>query len=170
MKTPENPTFTVRDAVRTDLPAIVDIYNQTIPGRMVTADTERITVESREKWFSEHSANHRPLWVIESEGEMAGWLSFRSFYGRPAYEATCEVGIYISEHFRGKGLGQFFLQRAIDQCPSLGIKTLLGFIFGHNTPSILLFEKFGFSTWGHLPRVASLDGIERDLVIMGKRI
>jgi L-amino acid N-acyltransferase YncA len=48
--------------------------------------------------------------------------------------------------------------------------TLLGFIFGHNEPSLQLFYRFGFEKWGHLPNVAELDGIERDLIILGKKI
>ena len=39
--------MTLRDATEADLPAIVEIYNATIPGRMVTADLEPVTVESR---------------------------------------------------------------------------------------------------------------------------
>ena len=50
------------------------------------------------------------------------------------------------------------------------MKTLLGFIFGHNVASLRLFERFGFTTWGTLRRVASLDGVERDLVIVGLRV
>jgi phosphinothricin acetyltransferase len=37
----------VRHATVNDLPDITAIYNSTIPGRMVTADTEPVTVESR---------------------------------------------------------------------------------------------------------------------------
>ncbi|MDP4105019.1 MAG: N-acetyltransferase, partial [Bacillota bacterium] len=55
-------------------------------------------------------------------------------------------------------------------CPMLHVKTLLGFIFGHNEPSLKLFSKFGFVKWAHLPKVAELDGIERDLIILGKRV
>ncbi|MEP6686317.1 MAG: N-acetyltransferase, partial [Verrucomicrobiota bacterium] len=51
--------------------------------------------------------------------------------------------------------------------PRLGLKTLLGFIFAHNDASLRLFEKFGFHRWGVLPRVAELDGVERDLIIVG---
>ena len=47
---------------------------------------------------------------------------------------------------------------------------MLGFIFGHNEPSLRLFRGFGFADWGTLPRVAVLDGVERDLVILGKRL
>lgn len=162
--------ISVRDAQLDDLPIIVEIYNSTIASRMVTADTEPVTVQSREKWFYEHSSDKRPLWIVEYEGNICGWISFQSFYGRPAYQGTVEVSIYIDEHFRGKGLGKVMLQKAIDACPSLHIKTILGFIFGHNEPSLRLFKRFGFEQWAHLPDVAELDGVERDLIILGKRI
>ncbi|HEY9807011.1 MAG TPA: N-acetyltransferase family protein, partial [Candidatus Obscuribacterales bacterium] len=98
------------------------------------------------------------------------WLSFQSFYGRPAYQATAEVSVYVAEAYQRRGIGQKLLQTAIQRSPQLGLKTLLGFIFGHNQPSLQLFEKFGFRQWGYLPQVARLDSIERDLVIMGRRI
>jgi L-amino acid N-acyltransferase YncA len=160
----------IRDAKYDDLPAIVEIYNSTVPGRMVTADTEPVTVQSRHDWFYDHTPDHRPLWVIESGGQIAGWLSYQTFYGRPAYAGTAEVSIYISSVFRRQGIGRILLARALDECPNLGIYALLGFIFGHNDPSIKLFEQFGFTRWGHLPKVANLDGVERDLIIMGKHV
>ncbi|MFD0697294.1 GNAT family N-acetyltransferase [Paenibacillus sp. GCM10027628] len=162
--------LTIREARLEDLPEIVRIYNSTVAGRMVTADTEPVEVQSREKWFYEHSPDFRPLWVLESGNNICGWLSFQSFYGRPAYNATAEVSIYMDEAFRGRGIGRYLLQQAIDACPRLQIKTLLGFIFGHNEPSLKLFRSFGFENWAHLPGIAELDGIERDLIILGKRV
>ncbi|MDM5188724.1 N-acetyltransferase family protein [Bacillus sp. DX4.1] len=160
----------VRDAKMSDLSNIVDIYNSTISSRMVTADTESVTVMSREQWFYEHSPSFRPLWVIEDQGEICGWVSFQSFYGRPAYNGTAEISIYIHQDFRGKGVGKYIMQQVIDTCPRLGIKTLLAFIFAHNEMSLHLFSSFRFEKWAHLPKVAELDGIERDLIILGKRI
>ena len=162
--------FSHRLARPDDLPAIVAIYNSTVPSRQVTADTEPVTVESRHAWFAEHTPEKRPLWVAEEEGRVIGWLSYSNFYGRPAYSGTAELSIYIHEDARGRGLGRYFLQQAIDFAPSIGVHTLLGFIFGHNTPSLKLFEAFGFERWAHMPRVATLDGVERDLVIVGKRV
>lgn len=162
--------FEIRDATIEDLPKIVDIYNSTIPSRMVTADLEEVTVESRIDWFHEHSPNFRPLWVVLSGDTICAWLSFQSFYGRPAYNGTAEVSIYIHEQFRNKGLGKYMLEKALESCPQLNINNLLGFIFAHNKPSIQLFEHYGFEKWGHFPKVAVLDGIERDLLILGKRI
>ena len=153
-----------------DLNEIVRIYNSTVPSRMVTADLEPVTVEQRMGWFYEHSNDKRPLWVMEIDDKIAGWLSFQSFYGRPAYDGTVEVSIYLDENYRGKGLGQKLLEFAIENCTKYNIKVLLGFIFGHNIPSMKLFKKYGFVAWGNLERIAVLDGLERDLIIMGKRI
>lgn len=166
-----NPTpLTHRLATRADLARIVEIYNSTIASREVTADLEPISVESREPWFAEHSPQFRPLWVVEIDGEVAGWLSFSSFYGRPAYDGTAEVSLYIDERFRRAGIGRYLLGEAMAQAPRIGVHTLLGFIFGHNLPSLALFERYGFARWAHLPRVALLDGVERDLVILGRRV
>jgi L-amino acid N-acyltransferase YncA len=162
--------FTLRDAEWEDLAEVVRIYNSTIAGRMVTADTEPVTVQSRERWFYEHSPDLRPLWILEKNGTVLGWLSYQSFYGRPAYQATAEVSIYIDQAYRGQGIGIYLLQQAIHHAERLHIKTLLGFIFGHNVPSLKLFERFGFERWALLPGIAELEGIERDLIIMGKKV
>lgn len=162
--------YTLQDAVLSDLEEIVAIYNETIPGRMVTADLETVTVESRLRWFEEHSPEHRPLWVLKSGDKVVAWISFQSFYGRPAYLATAEVSVYISGAYRSKGIGSLLLEKALAYCPQIGVTTLLGFVFAHNDPSMALLRKFGFEEWAFLPRVANLDGIERDLVILGRRI
>jgi L-amino acid N-acyltransferase YncA len=160
----------IRDATEADLPTIVADYNAAIPGRMATADTEPVSVDSRMPWFREHTATHRPLWVALRDESIVGWLSFQSFYGRPAYHATAEVSVYVSPSHQRTGVGRALLVRAIDEGPQLGLKTLLGFIFGHNEPSLRLFRELGFEQWALLPRVAELDGVERDLVIAGRRV
>jgi L-amino acid N-acyltransferase YncA len=153
-----------------DLPEIVAIYNSTVASREVTADTEPISVESRHAWFADHTPERRPLWVVEDQGKVIGWMSYSNFYGRPAYSGTAELSIYIHEDARGRGLGRYFLEQAIAFAPEIKVHTLLGFIFGHNVPSLKLFEVYGFEKWADMPRVATLDGVERDLVIMGKRV
>ena len=160
-----------RDANNSDLERIVDIYNSTVSSRMVTADTEPVSVESRQKWFHEHNSKKRPLWVIEDPTNVIiGWVSFESFYGRPAYDGTVEISIYLDKEHRGKGLGKKILQYCIDNATKFGIKTILGFIFSHNEPSLKLFRHFDFEDWATLPNVALLDGQERGLKILGKRI
>jgi L-amino acid N-acyltransferase YncA len=163
-------SWTHRPATRDDLPAIVGIYNATIPSRLVTADLEAVSVESRIGWFEQHKPDFRPLWIAERDGQIAGWLSFSTFYGRPAYNKTAELSVYVGAAFRNRGLGSYFLAQAIARAPSIRIDRLLGFVFKHNQPSLELFGKFGFARWGELPGVTLLDGVERDVIILGRRV
>ena len=158
----------IRDAVEVDLPAILQIYNATVPTRMVTAELEPTTVEARLQWFREHSPEQYPFWVAESDGRVIGWLDFKRFLPRSAYRGTAEISVYVDENFRGRGVGQRLLQHAIIRAPSLGITALVGLIFGHNERSLRLFERLGFERWAFLPAVAQLDGVQRDLVMLGQ--
>ena len=162
--------ITIRDSQPADWDRIVEIYNSTVPTRLVTADTEPVTVESRKRWFAEHNPEHRPLWVLERAGQILGWVSFQSFYGRPAYNATVEISIYLAPEARGQGVGKWILDYSLRRAPEFGVKTILGFIFAHNDPSLRLFRSAGFEDWAYLPDVAVLDGIERGVRILGKRI
>jgi L-amino acid N-acyltransferase YncA len=153
-----------------DLEKIVGTYNSTIPSRLVTADLEPVSVADKKKWFESHNHEERPLWIVIHNGIYAGWMSFNSFYGRPAYNGTVEVSIYLEENMRGKKIGEACLKKAIAEAPSRNVHTLLGFIFGHNRPSIQLFKKHGFAQWACLPEVANMDGVMRDLLIMGKKV
>jgi len=160
----------IRDALDADLPVIIDIYNATVPTRMVTAELEPTTVEARLPWFHEHAPDQYPFWVAESDSRVIGWLDFKKFLPRCAYRGTAEISVYVDEKFRRGGVARRLLEEAIARAPSLGINAMVGLIFAHNEPSLRLFHRLGFERWGLLPRVARLDGIERDLAIVGRHI
>ena len=163
--------MTIRDAREADLARIVAIYNEAVPGRRATADTEPVTVESRLPWFQEHSPARRPLWVAERDGAIVGWLSFQSFYGRPAYAATAEVSVYVSSAAQrerrrpapaGAGDRACAATSASRRCWRSSSAT--------TSPACGSSRPHGFARWGHLPRVAPLDGREADLLILGRRL
>jgi L-amino acid N-acyltransferase YncA len=160
----------IRDAREADLETIVRIYNAAIPGRLATADTEPVSIESRRAWFRDRDVSRHPLWVLEVDGRVSAWLSFGKFYGRPAYAATAEVSIYVDPATQRRGLATQLMEHALARAPSLGLTTFLGFVFAHNDRSVALCRKLGFAPWGRLPRVAVLDGVERDLLILGLRL
>ena len=158
----------IRDAVEADLPAIVEIFNAAVRGRISTAQLKEVSVAEKLPWFFEHSPESYPLWVTEIDESVAGWLSFHSFLPRPAYRGTAEIGVYVNERFRRVGVGRGLVAKAITHSPSLKINALVGCIFGHNEPSLRLFEQSGFERWGFLPQVARVDQIARDLIIVGR--
>jgi L-amino acid N-acyltransferase YncA len=161
----------VRHATEADLPAIVAIYNAAIPGRSATADTEPVTVEGRREWFGKHDPKRRPLWVAEIDGRVIAWVGLSSFYGgRPAYDATAEVSLYVAPEHQNRKLGRELLEFVIGECPRLGVTTLLAMYFDHNEPSRRLVAKLGFEQCGHLREIAVLDGTRRGLIIAALRL
>ena len=84
-------TIYFADASLENLDEIVTIYNSTISSRMVTADLDPVSVESRISWFYEHKPGKRPLWIVKNKEDIIiGWVSFQDFYGRSAYDTTAE--------------------------------------------------------------------------------
>jgi phosphinothricin acetyltransferase len=159
----------IRPAQRADLPRIVDIYNASIAGRMATADLEPLPVSAREAWFAEHGPRW-PLWVDERDGVVLGWASLSKFRDRSAYDISSELSIYVAPEAHRRGVAAGLVEHAVAAAPRLGIKNLIGLVFGHNTPSLALLDRFGFERWGVMPRVTVLDGVERDIVIVGLRV
>ena len=159
----------IRDAAETDLPAIVEIFNAAVRSRRATAQLEPVLVAEKRSWFHQHSSSH-PLWVAEEGGRIAGWLSFHPFLPRAAYRGTAEISVYIDEQFWRKGIGRAMVEKAIAHSSSINLHTLVAGAFGHNEPSLCLFKKLGFERWGLLPHIARVDGIPRDLVIMGRQV
>jgi len=161
--------LTIRDARPDDLERIVAIYNASIPGRLATADLEPVTAHQRRAWLVERDPARRPVWVAERDGAVAGWLSVGDFYGRRAYAATAEVGVYVDPAHQRRGVGRELLDHLVATAPQLGVRRLLAFVFAHNTASLALFERAGFERWGLLPEVAELDGRLVDSAILGRR-
>jgi L-amino acid N-acyltransferase YncA len=161
----------IRHATEADLPAIVEIYNQSIPGGWSTADTKPITVADRIQWFRKFDPARRPIWVADVDGSVVAVTYLSSFYGgRPAYDATAEISVYIASAHQRKGLGRQLKQWVIGQCPRLGISTLLSMHFDHNEATRRINASLGFEQQGHLREIAVVQGQKRGLMISALRI
>lgn len=160
--------MSIRLATAADLPAVVDIYNAAIPARLSTADLEPVSVDARQPWFDAHTPDRRPLWVLERDGAVAGWLSLSDWHTRAAYAGTAQVGVYVATAAHRQGVGGTLLAHALDAAPGLGIDRMIGMVFGHNAASRALFTAHGFEQWGLLPGVTVLDGVRRDVLLLGR--
>jgi L-amino acid N-acyltransferase YncA/predicted O-methyltransferase YrrM len=156
--------ITVRNATEADLGAVVDIYNTAIAARSATAQLEPVTLDDCRQWLN----NEYPFWVAEIERHVVGWLSCKPFLPRCAYRGTVELSVYVDKNFRRRGVAKELLEQIVARAPSLGINAMVGLIFADNEASLRLFERLGFARWGLFPRVARVEGIERDLVVVGR--
>lgn len=183
----DGTSLRIRDAVEADLPRIVEIYNESIPGGWSTADTRPVTVEARKAWFAERNPARRPIWVAEVDrpsagagstgtdsngaGIIVGWISLTSFYrGRPAYDATAEISTYVASDWQRRGIGRSLKLAMIARCPSLGVTTLVSMHFDHNPATERVNQELGFVRAGHLEEIAVVQGEKRGLILSLLRI
>ena len=83
----------IRDAIISDLPAILNIYNYAIKNLAASFDIEEKTLEEREVWFREHQGQY-PLLVAELDGKVAGYCCLSKFRDKAAYSRCSELSIY----------------------------------------------------------------------------
>ncbi len=160
----------LRDAVRSDLPAIVEIYNASIASRSANAELRPVTIAQREPWFEAHTPDKHPLWVAIVDDQVVGWIGLSPFLPRAAYHITAELSVYVAPGKQGHGLGTWMLEKLLAECPRLGIENVVSLVFAHNYASLRMNEKAGFERWGYLPQVTELDTVRRDVVILGRKI
>ena len=149
---------TLRLATLSDLPRLVDIYNQAIASHTATADILPFTVETRRLWFDAHSPDAYPIYVYELDGQVLGYLSISPYRDRPALARTAEVSYYVDYAFHGRGIGSALMHHALADCAHIHKHVLLAILLESNLASLRLLKKFGFEKWGHLPDVAEFDG------------
>ena len=118
-----------------------------------------VSLEDRIKWVHAVNPQENPLYTAILDNHVLGWLSVRPYReSRAALKRVKEVSYYVSPAWQEKGIGKALLAHAIAKAPALNIGTFLAIVLEKNLRSIGLLEKFGFSRWGFLPRVAEFDG------------
>lgn len=161
----------IRLAQIEDLPAIVDIYNQSIPSQQSTGDTQPVRVEERMTWFREHRPGEHPIFVAEVDGGVAGWCSLSAYRpGRAALRFTAEISYYIAPAYHRRGIATALVEHALAACPALQIRHLFAIVLEGNQASLKLLEKMGFEQWGYLPKVANFDGKEVGHLYYGRHL
>ena len=161
----------IRVASESDLPAIVEIYNQAVEQRFATADLRPVTVDQRRAWFDDHDPLSYPIPVFQQDQAVLGWCSFSSYRsGREAVRGTAEISYYVGLESQGQGVGSALVAHAVREAPRLGKRVLFGILLERNHASIRLMEKCGFELWGRLPDVAIIDGELVSHLYYGRRV
>jgi L-amino acid N-acyltransferase YncA len=148
-----------------DWPAVRTIYEQGIATRQATFETE---APAWEAWDAAHLAG--PRLVAEEGGEVLGWAALSPVSRRPCYAGVAEESVYVAENARGRGVGKALLVRLCGEAEAVGIWTIQTSIFPENVASIELHKRCGFRVVGTRDRIAQLDGVWRDTVLMERRI
>ncbi|GAB3248383.1 helix-turn-helix domain-containing GNAT family N-acetyltransferase [Nocardioides dilutus] len=159
---------TTRAMTDADLPVVRDIYAEGIATRNATFETEVPPLETlADKWLPGHR------WVAETAGDegpvVVGWTGVSPVSSRSCYAGVGETSVYVAEAARGRGVGKALLFRQVTEADAGGLWTLQTSIFPENRASIALHHAAGYRTLAVRPRIAQLDGVWRDTVLLERR-
>lgn len=156
----------IRPATETDLPGILEIYNDAILNTTSVYDYKPHTLEMRTRWFSEQEKNDFPVFIAQLDGRVAGFASYGRFRMKAGYKYTVEHSVYIHPDFRNRGIGKMLLAKIIETARQKNMHSLIGGVDAENAVSIKLHEHFKFKVAGHLHEVAYKFNRWLDLVFL----
>jgi L-amino acid N-acyltransferase YncA/DNA-binding transcriptional ArsR family regulator len=155
---------TTRAMTDADLPVVRDIYAEGIATRNATFETEIPSLaDLAAKWLPGHR------WVAERDGTVVGWTAISPVSERACYAGVGETSVYVTESARGRGVGKALLFRQVMEADAGGLWTLQTSVFPENRASIALHHSAGYRTLAVRPRIAKLDGVWRDTVLLERR-
>ena len=158
--------ISIRQARETDVPGILEIYNDAILTTTALYTYDPFTLDMMQQWFAEKNAKNLPVFVAAHENEVAGFASYGPFRPWPAYKYSVEHSIYVHKAQRGKGIAKKLLRTLIDHANAADLHTIVAGIDSENDVSINLHKQFGFKETGQITQVGYKFGRWLDLVFM----
>ncbi|MFI9407069.1 helix-turn-helix domain-containing GNAT family N-acetyltransferase [Nocardia sp. NPDC052316] len=155
---------TVRAMRAADWTAVRRIYAEGIATGLATFET---TVPSRTSLESHWLPDHR--WVAELDGEVVGWATASPASTRAHYSGVAETSVYVGAEYRGRGVGKALLHKQVTAADAAGLWTLQCSIFTENRTALALHHSAGYRTVGIRERVARLDDVWHDTVLLERR-
>jgi L-amino acid N-acyltransferase YncA len=143
----------IRDAQESDLPDILDIYNDAILNTTAVYSEQPHTLQMRQDWYHDRLKNKFPVFVADTEGVIVGFSSYGHFRVWPCYRFTVEISVYVEASQRGKGIGKLLLQPLIDRAREMNLHAIIAGISGDNEVSLRLHHSFGFVEVAHFKEV-----------------
>ena len=107
--------------------------------------------------------------VMRAGDEILGWAALSSVSKRFVYRGVAEVTVYVKGNARGKGIGRALLEELIAESERNDIWTLQASIFPENKASVELHRRCGFREVGRRERIAKLNGLWRDTLLLERR-
>ncbi|WP_241282706.1 GNAT family N-acetyltransferase [Chryseobacterium timonianum] len=149
---------------RKHFPQIAEIYKQGLETGNATFET---TVPSWDDWDKSKLKHSRLAAVIDDT--VVGWAALSGVSDRCVYGGVAEVSIYISNDYKGKGIGKALLSKLIEESEAKGIWTLQSGMFPENEATVALHKSTGFRVIGYREKIGKLGNVWRDTIIMERR-
>lgn len=146
--------ITIRNATLDDIPAITDIYNQSIAGTYVSFDYEPWTVEQRAGWFEKYAEGGPLRCLVATVGDAVVGTSYSSpFRPKDGYRRSIETTVVVDDGHLGARIGHRLLKALIEELRREPVHRVYAVIALPNDASVALHARLGYRTVGVLDEV-----------------
>jgi L-amino acid N-acyltransferase YncA len=156
--------FEIRPLTPEDWPAVRQIFCEGIASGVATFETEP---PSWEAFDAGRLAEHR--FVATENGDVLGWATVSATSSRACYAGVVESSVYVAAVARGRGIGRALMEALLASADASGFWMVQAGMFPENAASVALHEKLGFRVVGRRERIAQLDGVWRDTILLERR-
>jgi L-amino acid N-acyltransferase YncA len=143
---------------------VAEIYRQGISTGNATFET---MVPEWDKWDSVHLKECRLVATVNDS--VVAWAALLPVSQRKVYSGVAEVSIYVSEVFKGIGIGRKLMRELIAESEREGFWTLQSVIFPENEASFKLHKEFGFREVGFREKIGKMNGLWRNTLLFERR-
>ena len=147
-----------------DWAAVSSIYRDGIATGQATFETAS---PSWADWDKGHLSIARLVAALE--GNVIAWGALAPVSSRAVYAGVAETSVYVAGEWRGRGIGKVLLEALIADSERHNIWTLQASIFPENEASLKIHQLCGFRVVGTRERIAKLDNVWRDTVLLERR-
>lgn len=156
--------YVIDQMVTGDWDQVRAIYLAGVATGQATFET---TAPDWERWDTGHLPKFR---LVARAGEkVVGWAALSPVSTRKVYAGVAEVSIYVGLECQGQGIGRALLEALVARSEEGWIWTLQASIFPENKASLALHQKCGFREVGRRERIAQLNGVWRDTILLERR-
>jgi L-amino acid N-acyltransferase YncA len=160
-------SFSLRDATPSDLPAITEIYRDSVLNGVASYETTPPSeAEMASRFLANTGLGYPYIAAVDESGMLLGYAYASAFRTRPAYRWIVEDSIYLAPDARGRGIGKALLGELISRCTVLGFRQMIAVIGGAHPASIALHRALGFEDKGLLEGTGYKHGRWLDTMIM----
>lgn len=161
----------VRPFTEADVAAVTAIYADSVLNGTGTFELDVPSADEMRARLAVPAALGLPVLVAEIDGQVAGYAYAGPYRLRAAYRFMVEDSIYVSEAFRGRGVGKALLEALLSACEVLGMRQMVAVIGDSaNDGSIALHAAAGFERVGVFHAAGWKFDAWRDVVFMQKAL
>ncbi len=160
----------VRDVTELDLPAILEIHNDSILKSTANWSYYTVDLANRVAFLADRRAKGYAFLAAFEGDTLLGYASFGDFRPHDGYCRTVEHSVYVHPNHLRKGVARALMLPLMAAAHRAGKHVMLGGLDATNTASIALHKSLGFIETGRMPQVGYKFERYLDLVFVQKQL